>query len=82
MHPRYAKRQTSDLTAVPSASGISGSRTAGNPTATRLIVGTDTGLGSKATDGPEFAPGFVSLFTAASLTVLTATFYFTEPVLS
>lgn len=74
MHPRYAKRQNTDITAMPSASGISGSRTAGDPSGTQLVVGTNTGL--SITDGPDFAPGFVTIFVGTGVTVLTAVLYF------
>jgi hypothetical protein len=70
MHMRHAKRQNSDITQLPSGVGISGSRTAGSPSETQLVVGTNTGL--SITDGPDFAPGSVLIFTVTSITVLTA----------
>lgn len=70
MHLRHAKRQNSDITELPSGVGISGSRTAGNPSETQLVVGTNTG--PSITDGPDFAPGSVSIFIGTSITVLTA----------
>lgn len=61
MHLRYVKRQ--DITAVPSANGVGGSQTAGDPSGTtKLVVGSNTGTGTSSTDGPDFAFGeFVSL---------------------
>jgi len=70
MYLRHAKRQNSDITEVPTGVGISGSRTAGDPSATQLVVGTNTG--PSITDGPDFAPGSVSLFIGTIITVLTA----------
>ena len=81
MHPRYAKRQDTDITAVPSASGISGLTTAGKPSATRLIVGT-SGLDVTVTNVPDFAPGSVSVFIDTGLTVLTVAFYFRTSLFS
>lgn len=69
MHLRHAKRQTTNITDVPTAVGISGSKTAGNPSETQLVVGTNTGL--SITDGPDFAPGSVSIFIDTSVTILT-----------
>lgn len=58
MHPQRMKRQhNTDITAVPSASGVSGFKTAGDPSATQLVVGTDTGSNPSNTDAPDFAPG-------------------------
>jgi len=57
MHLHHAKRQDL-ITAPPTASGITGSTTAGDPSATELVVGTGTGPGPS--NGPGLAPGFVS----------------------
>lgn len=72
MRPHYGKRQNTDITAVPTASGIDGSTTAGNPSKSQLVVGTGTGLGTSSTGIPDFAPGFVSTPIATGLALLTA----------
>ena len=59
MHLKNHKRQ--DITALPSADGVNGSLTAGDPHATQLVVGSGSGSGVKNTGGPDFAPGFVSM---------------------
>ena len=65
MHPHRMKRQqNTDITVVPSASGVSGFQTASDPSATQLVVGSDTDSNPSSTDGPDFAPGFVSLYPA------------------
>ena len=72
MHRQYAKRQTTntDPTAVPSVSGIDGSLTAGEPSGTKLVVG--SGTGTPSTDGPDFAAGrFVSVSIDLGIFVLT-----------
>ncbi|KAF9647142.1 hypothetical protein BDM02DRAFT_3129931 [Thelephora ganbajun] len=51
---------------MPSANGINGSRTAGNPSATKLVVGTNTGPGPSSTQGPDFAPGTSLVVTSTS----------------
>lgn len=62
MRPQYAKRQESDITALPTASGIDGSQTAGDPSATTLVLGTNTAADPSSTGGPNFVPGrFVSV---------------------
>ena len=70
MHLRHAKRQNTDITDIPSAVGVSGSKTAGDLSGTQLVVGTNTG--PSITDGPDFAPGLVSIFIGTNFTVLTA----------
>ena len=62
MHAHHAKRQTTDVTALPSVSGVSGYKTAAKPTESSLVLGTDTGSVPSGTDSPDFAPGFVSAF--------------------
>jgi hypothetical protein len=62
MRVHYAKRQqNTDITAIPSVSGISGYKTAANPSDSQLVVGTNTGSVPSGTDSPDFAPGSVSL---------------------
>jgi len=62
MRPRYAKRQS--IAAIPSANGVNGSKTAGDPSVTQLVIDTRTGLDTSRTERPEFAPGFVSIYLA------------------
>ena len=59
MHMHHANRQHTDITDLPSVSGITGYRTASDPSATQLVVGTDTDTNPSDTDAPSFAPGFV-----------------------
>lgn len=59
MRMHHANRQHTDITAIPSISGINGYKTAADPSATQLVVGTNTNSPPSNTDGPDFAPGFV-----------------------
>lgn len=78
MRPHHFRRQNSDVIAVPSGNGIEGTQTAGNPSATKLVVGSNTGPpptgspdnGPPPTDGPGFVPGSVAIFIHTSVTIL------------
>ncbi|KAF9790676.1 hypothetical protein BJ322DRAFT_406721 [Thelephora terrestris] len=71
MRVHYAKRQqNTDITAIPSVSGISGYKTAANPSDSQLVVGTNTGSVPSGTDSPDFAPGSSIVITSTSTTSL------------
>ena len=61
MHLHHANRQHTDITVIPSVSGINGYMTASDPSKSQLVVGTDTGSIPSNTDSPDFVPGLVSL---------------------
>jgi hypothetical protein len=60
MRMHHANRQHTDITVIPSGSGINGYKTAADPSATQLVVGTETDSNPTNTDAPDFDPGFVS----------------------